>query len=309
MAQDDDLFTSLSPGSFDGIVIPVQRVTIRTGSAAAFHKFPYRPGQRVEYTGREPITGSITAAFFNGVEEEGLSHDLLWPDGLQRLRNRVQEQKSGPLVLPPLGLLPLAYVTLSETYEPEAREGALVTLQFEEDSEEQFASGLKLPSARGRMDAAAASLAALSASAFTSLGGVDEQGNFISDLSAFIANIGGNMDRFRDEISTPVSQVAGLVRRIDDLLTTATSPWRSAENWPVRNALLDLKDAAASAAAELRTTSRRITTFYVAGPSNLAAVAAATGNSVTELLTLNALADGNKLAAGDAILVYDTVNG
>lgn len=77
----DTIFETLQEGSFDGIVIPVQTVKLTTGNARAFHTYPYRPGADIEFTGREPVQGVITAVYINGLDGVGASNDL-WPGAL-----------------------------------------------------------------------------------------------------------------------------------------------------------------------------------------------------------------------------------
>lgn len=77
----ETIFETLQEGSFDGIVIPVQTVKIVTGNARAFHVYPFRPGVDIEYMGREPVSGVITATYVNGLDGVGASNDL-WPGAL-----------------------------------------------------------------------------------------------------------------------------------------------------------------------------------------------------------------------------------
>ena len=304
MSQPPDLFTELSPGSFDNIIIPVQRVQVSTGSAAARHKFPHRPGQRIEYTGREPITGSITAAYFPGIEEASFAGVELWPDELEDLRRRVQEQRSGELIVPTIGRIPRAKVDIVETYSFEAREGAFVELRFEEDSVDDFAP-LMLASARGKLGQTAAVADAALAGAGISVGdlGSDADGNLFTSLANFAANIQGNLDRIQDDLAKPVRQLANLVARVGSLLETVTA-LGSPEDWPVRNALAELRDVAQQSVDDAMRQARTLRTYTVAAPTTLAHVASEVGNTVGELLSLNAVADGNRLDRGDELLVF-----
>lgn len=307
MSQPDDLWTNLQPGSFDGIIIPVVEIEMHTANARARHQYPHRPGQRIEYTGREPLRGSITAAYFPGVEEGG--KDVLWPDALQTLRKRIQEQRSGKLVIPVIGEIPKASLTLHERYSPTAREGTFVTIDFEEDNAEDVVAGVGVSSAIGKLSSSAEDAENAVAALRLRLAdlGTDEDGNAITSLTQYVANLQGNLERINDDIARPISQAAGLVRRIDELLETA-SVLIDPRNWAARDALLELRDATSRCVVEAINASRPIRTFLVATRTTAAAVAAATGNEVADILALNALEDGNSIEEGEEILVYDVLS-
>jgi len=304
MAQPDDLFTELQPGSYDGILIPVMACEIQTSSSSVGHKFPHRPGQHIEYTGREPIIGTIRAAYFNGIQEASFAGAALWPDELQALRRRVQEQKSGTLIIPTLGEL-TAKLTLHETYDAGAREGAFVTIQFEEDTTDLFA-GASLPTALGKLADTATSAADAMARLKLRLEdfGLDEDGNAITSLTQFVANLQGNLARIGDDLARPISQATGLVNRIDDLFDTASSLAQPA-NWEARDALLELRDATSRCVAEALALVKPIKTFVAGAAMSIAQVAAATSNDVADILALNALEDGNAIDVGTELFVYD----
>lgn len=108
----NDLFSKLQPGSYDKLIFPVLSVTLNTGSSAAMHRFPYRKGVMVERTGADPITGTMQCAFFTGLYK--FPEKNLWPGQLERLRRKVQEQKSFELVVPTVGTIPKAFVKIVE---------------------------------------------------------------------------------------------------------------------------------------------------------------------------------------------------
>lgn len=297
----DTIFEQLEEGSFDGIVIPVQGVKITTGSALAFHRYPGRPGADIEPLGREPISGVIVATFVNDLEDVGATNDL-WPGALQLLRERAQEQKPGPLVLPTLGRLPSAYIKLDEDYTPDLVDGARVQIQFFEDSSAQFA-GLKLTSVRSRLISAAADAdLALDVRAADALRGVtsDDGASFTSFTNA-IYNIIGQIDAAMDDIARPLRQLAGLVQAIDAALNEMRFI-ATPDDWPTADALRELKYQAQQTASAI---SKRdeIVAYVCALPTNIVTVARDTKNTIEELLGLNIFEDANNISAGTVVTV------
>jgi len=299
---DEIIFESLEEGSFDGIVIPVQSVKIRTGSRKAFHVFPFRPGHDIEYMGREAVAGTITAVYVNGLDDVGGSN-VLWPGTIETLRNRVQEQRSGPLVIPTLGKLPFASLDITdEGYDPDFVDGTRVTLTFSEDSADQFA-GLTVSSAKGKLAAAASKAdAAVASAGLPEVDEVAEDGTSLGSYAAWVNNILGQIDQVGDSIERPIRQLSRLAQTAENVLATVES-LRSPQDWEIASTMRELVSTASDAIAEV-TRSRDLKTFTTAGPTTLIAISRATSNSVAELLALNEVYDPNDIAAGETLLVF-----
>lgn len=298
--DDEILFESLEEGSFDGIVIPVQSIRIRTGSRKAFHVFPFRPGHDIEHMGREAVSGTISAVYVNGLEGVGGSNDL-WPGAIELLRNRVQEQKSGPLVIPTLGKIPFAAIDIDESYTEDFKDGCRVTIVFTEDSGDQFTS-LKV-SAKGKLGAAAS--AADTATTGAGIPGpneADADGEPLTTFSAWTNNILGQIDQAGERLALPIRQLDRVAQSCNDILATV-SALRTPGSWEVADALRELA-ATCQATAEEVTRSLDLTTYTTRVPTNASAIARATSNSVEELLNLNDIADANDIAAGETLLVF-----
>lgn len=296
----ETIFETLQEGSFDGIVMPVQAVRITTGSAKAFHAYPFRAGVDVEYMGREAISGTLTVVYVNGLEDVGGTNDL-WPGAMELLRNRVQEQKSGPLVIPTLGTIPFAAIDIDESYTSDFVDGTIVQIKFLEDSGDQFSS-LKV-SAKGKLGAAASAAdTATTAAGIPGPNEADADGEPLTTFSAWTNNILGQIDQAGERLALPIRQLDRVAQSCNDILTTV-SALRTPGSWEVADALRELA-ATCQATAEEVTRSLDLTTYTTRVPTNASAIARATSNSVEELLNLNDIADANDIAAGETLLVF-----
>lgn len=297
----DTIFETLQEGSFDGIVMPVQAIRIATGSAKAFHAYPFRAGVDIEYTGREPVSGTITCVFVNGLDDVGGTNDL-WPGAMELLRNRVQEQKSGPLVLPTLGKLPFAAIDIDESYTVDFVDGTVVQVKFVEDSGDQFA-GLTIKSARGQLGASASNAdAAIAGTGIPTPNEQADDGTSLTSFSAWANNVLGQIDQLGENIAVPIRQLTRIAQSCDDILSTVES-LRTVQNWEIASALRDL-DATSLKAIDEISRAQDLTTYVTRGSTNIGAVARATKNSVEEILSLNEIDFPHDIDAGETLLVF-----
>jgi len=298
----DTIYETLEEGSFDGIVIPVVSVKLHTGTAKARHVYPFRPGVDIEHMSREGLAGTIVAVYVNGLEGVAATNDL-WPGALTTLRNRVQEARSGPLVIPTLGRIPLASIDIDEDNTTEFVDGAHVTITFEEDSAAQF-SNLKVDAPKGAVGSSAsdadAALAAVTKDPFQPF--TYDDGSTISSFANWTTNIIGQIDMLQDDLARPVQQIAAMVGAVDALLEELQEV-ASPSDWPLLNALRTLK-ANAQTLAETVTSSQEITGYTTGAPTNVTQVATATKNDVADVLALNPdIYDANAIDAGVTLTV------
>lgn len=299
---DEIIFESLEEGSFDGILIAVTAVNLRTGSRKAFHEYPFRPGHDIEYTGREALSGTIHAVFVNGLDVDGPSDDL-WPGTMERLRQRVQEQKSGPLVIPTIGKLPFASLDITdESYKPEFVDGTVVVLAFSEDSSDEY-SGLTISSAKGKLGAAAAAVDnALALKAIAEPNEIADDGSSVTTFAAWVNNVLGQIDQVGESIALPVRQLTSIAQAASRIIDAFES-LRTPGDWEVAAALRDLAAVSLATIAELGR-SQDVKTYTTRAPTNVQTVARVTSNSVEELLALNEFYDPNDIDAGETLLVF-----
>lgn len=301
----DDEFSNLPQGEFDGVVFPVADVNITSGGAAARHKFPHRPGQIIEHTGREPLVGTITAPMFRDLRLEGNARNVFWPDGVQLLREKAQTQKSAKLVIPVFGTLDKAKITVSESYTAARRDGCMVTISFEEDSTDIIAKGTaptaasKLPDLASGVDNA---LAALGIAAQQRI--EDLQGGVHTDFASAVAGFLAMKDQAETSVLNRITYANRVVAALDDVLSTARGTLSDPIGWEARYAIEGLKLSISDAAAEGTAAARQVKSHVVVKASTAAEVALATGNTVDEILALNSLFDPNDIDAGETLVVY-----
>jgi hypothetical protein len=301
----DDEFSRLPQGEYDGVVFPCGPVQITSGGAAARHKFPHRPGQKLEHTGREPLMGTITAPMFRDLRLEGGGRNVYWPDGVALLREKAQTQKSAKLVIPVYGTLEKAKITITESYDPVRRDGCMVMIAFEEDSTDIIAKGTaptaasKLPDLASGVDDQLAALAFAAKQRIEDLQGGSHI-DFVSAISAFLAM----KDQTEASILNRLTYANRVIAALDDVLSTARGTLSDPVGWEARYAILDLKLTLADAATEGTAAARQVKSFTVAKVSTAAEIALATGNTVTEIIALNGLPDPNDIAVGEILYVY-----
>lgn len=303
----DDEFGRLPQGSYKGVVFAVLEIAMSTGARVVFHEFPHRPGQRAEYLGRRATTGTIFAAMFNTLQHQpGGGQNRQWPDGLQLLRERVQEPKSGPLVVPTYGTFPRAVVHLDERYTGTARNGAFVVLHFAEDLGDVLAKGTL--SVQGRLPQlasdAANELGAAKLKLRLAIEDAESRATNDGDLRSAIDSLRDSLKQLDEDVARPIRQAEAIVDSIDELLSTAAS-LSDPTNWKARDALLDLRDATSRVTQEALSSARSLTTFLTNTPTTAVAVAAATRNALEDVLRLNVNVDPHDIAEGEILLVYE----
>lgn len=77
----------------------------------------------------------------------------------------------------------------------------------------------------------------------------------------------------------------------------------SPEDWPIADALRQLKSDTQAAIAEI-TRSQNFRTYEVPVTSTIPAIAAATRNAVAEILSLNYFDDASSIPAGTTVTVF-----
>ncbi len=304
-----DIFSELAPASYAGLVFPVVMTTLKTSSVVARHQFPHRPGVRLEYMGREPVLGSMTAMMFNSLAFEKKLPQDLWPQTMQLLRGLAQEQVSYPLVIPTIGTLPLAHISITERYDPLKRDGCFVDIEFVEDNEDLI-SQLEITSARARVEELSNELQDLNTSqallrlkilliedklALSSSGYVD--------IATAISGLVYQLQQANESLTRPFNQARQITNAMRDLVAT-TAALGDPENWQVRNAILDLQDAIDQLIRETAGAGRTIVRYLTPAPTNIMNIAITTKNTVADILSLNDLSDPTKIPGGKTLLVF-----
>lgn len=300
MAQ-DDRFGRQPPGSFDGVEFPVISVSLTHGSAAAFHRYPHRPGQRVEHTGRDPVAGTARIALFRDMLDNAGNLRQYWPEAAELLREKCQLQRPSKLFLPTYGTIASATCTLAEEFSSTLRDGCYATLSFQEvDNDQLVARGAV--SAKGKLEAQ--SVAAKSAVSQITAPTVDDADGGRIDLSSAIDIMVQTIQGYDEQLATRIERAGSVVASIDRALGVA-GDLSNPDNWESRQALLGLKDSSLRAIEEVLSIGRRVKAYVPATDMTVMDVSLATGNSFEELQGLNVIADPFRLIRGEPLLVYE----
>jgi LysM repeat protein len=299
---EDDLFSQLSNGSYDGMEFPVVEVTAPFGSAAAFHKFPHRPGQKIELTGREPVVGSMTIALFNNLHAWNGNNDDLWPGTAQFLRERAQRQQLGTLVVPTFGTIDRALIKYTEHYPPGTRNGCMATIDFQEDNSDDISVGEA--SARSMLsDLANTDLDKMTLSVslmkLKALKLPSPRGGM--DIFEALGRLGAMIDQLAYDLTGPMRLAAQIDNAIAKLLKSSEA-FGEAVNYDLTDVLLNIRDVTQRAVSEALE-KFSVKRFVAAADTTLSAVASAASNTMEEVMRLNPGVDPLDVPVGTVLIV------
>lgn len=128
-SENDYWSDNLIDASLDGVDFLISTRTVKGGRAFARRRFPYRDGQSVEDTGREPYVFELEIPLYRGVS------DSLYPARQVELLAVFDDaEKKGEVeyVDPEFGALNVKVSDWSWKTEPSARNGGLLSLVLEE---------------------------------------------------------------------------------------------------------------------------------------------------------------------------------
>lgn len=123
--------------SFNGIEFPIARVAVKGGIRHHLHEFPHSPGGEVEKMGRKLYAISMTA-FFHDVPDSDLAEQYpeLYPQRLFALQRALEDETTGPLVIPNLGTIQAVGVDWRRAFDfGMSLTGEAVDLEFVEDQD------------------------------------------------------------------------------------------------------------------------------------------------------------------------------
>jgi prophage DNA circulation protein len=120
--------------SFDGIVFPYTEITREFSLRHHVHEYPHSPGGAPEKLGRKLWDFRIESPFHGDLLPE--RYRGLWPTNLARLIALFEQEKTGDLILPQVGVPIRAFCTTGKfTLKSSNTSGETVSLTFLEDSE------------------------------------------------------------------------------------------------------------------------------------------------------------------------------
>lgn len=120
--------TILLDAAYAGVEFPVGNVSVEHGHTIVQHRAWGRPGADCEPTGREPVSGSLTALFINGLAGWG----NLFPERYQDFIRTVDKHPIGQLTHPTHGILTVAIDKVRVTATADERNGVHVEVKWVE---------------------------------------------------------------------------------------------------------------------------------------------------------------------------------
>ena len=214
----------------------------------------------------------------------------------------MQEQKSFELVVPTVGKIPKAFIKIGENYNTTARDGAMVSIEFTEDSIDDFLQPLtSVPYGKAEEAAIVADVAltAIGYKANLEVEDTSESGGV--DFATALAAAKFQLQTAQDQIAAPLRTFQLIAERATDLLDSVFA-LGSPENWECVRALRDLRASVDDVVFSLAS-DKQILGYRVPSPMSAAAIAATTGNTVADILSLNAFADANQVDEGETVFV------
>lgn len=119
------------------------------------------------------------------------------------------------------------------------------------------------------------------------------------DFATALAAAKFQLQTAQDSLAAPLRQFQLIAERATELLDTVFA-LGDPGNWECIRALRDLRSAVNDVMYSLAA-DKQILGYRVQSPMSAAAIAAATGNTVSDILSLNALADANSVDAGEIV--------
>lgn len=308
-----------------GLELPVATLRRTGGFSFARQKYPFRPGQDVEDTGREPLRFTLTVPLFEGMTLEGGS--ALYPGRYEELMFLcVDSARAGEVeyIDPVLGPYRVKIATFNADDNSNDRDGGLFTIELEERIAEEESLRLTLSETGGNALSRASELGEDVDAR------LEERGVTKSDLSQGFKDAGYPLEG--EEVAWPegevfssavtsgfaamsagalavddvAAQVDRFTGRVDAVL--AFDALEELDAWSARSSLVRLRETFSRAAERLvASDSRRITTFVTTGSTNLYRIAQqlyGDARQADSIARLNAIANPLAIPAGTTLRVW-----
>lgn len=297
------------------ITFPIEGIQENYANRIAEHKRLYRDGARLDDTGSDPTTWTITVAFYNLNDEPGIDDpETQYPDVVDRLTDACKIHETGTLITPTRGARRCRAMSYDRVDSFEDRDVAAVTFTFLEDNEDD-ATQQDFKQVNG---ASAARKTANEGKALADAEGAG--GGFdMSDLNQFAGELEGLANapgEFVGDIEAKANAIQNKVQSVEDTFTNA-------KNEAVTETTLLLTNPSASTAGrrlrsvadQAKGTAERkaagqlggITTITFTRTVSIFDVAAKVNQNSEELIGLNfGIEDMMNIPAQTAIRVFDT---
>ena len=275
------------------------------------HRRPYRPGAKLDSTGREAYEFTFTAYFNNTVIEPGVDNARApYPFMLRALEDEVDNQATGTLVLPQYGAIRGKWQTSERIERTDERDVGRLVCTFIEDNEDRASSqSFRAPSVRATV-VAQAEQARFSGNG---AGAIDSDlvslGEFAAQIEELLLAPGREVSDLQSKVNASLRSIRRVVDAQEQLAADVglehDEP-RGSEFW---RQLVRMADLQAQAASEKFASRPRVKAFVIdVERTSLFEIAARLQQDAAELLDLNSerLPDPLFLERGDVIRVFET---
>lgn len=313
-ADTETIFDTYQLASFtlaDGrkVGFPVHRIQQQGASRVIERERPFRPGAKLDNTGRKAVRWRMDCVFHNSIQEPGLqefnAQQPLYPNSLNLLIQIFDASETGDLIVPTIGRVRAQAADYSRTEDINLGDGAAVTLMFIEDNEDNVdARSIKTPTinAQGTRLADKTTFDANSAG----IGGVLAVRNAAIQLQQLVNGPGVAADdilRQANAVRDSVDAVNGANKKVGtegrDLLLDPTST-------DAARVMAELRDSALRSSNEARRGRPRLITVITRRDTSLLHVATAFNQRYSDLLDVNpGIANALFLPSGTLVKVFD----
>jgi len=298
-------------GDGQKIFFPVLSVSDQIGNRLVEHERPNRAGAKIQSTGSKARRWSLSCIFSTQMTEPGADNDRpLFPDVYRLLQRSFDEQETGNLVVPGLGLIRARAETMNGTETFDEIDTVRPELVFVQDNEDSLDRSLIRPPTARATTRRQAEQTVFTAQA---VGGHDTDLDGLVELAANLEGALQEPGRSINKVQTQVRRNRRAIQRIQRAGTQVgrdvSGPFSDPRGSAAERQLVILRDRQAAAASERSRSLPRTIPITVDVPqTTIFDIAARYRQAADVLLDLNdaGIADPFFLRRGDVVLVYLT---
>lgn len=302
MAAYDNLpvLQKLPQAGFNGIDFPVETWSCKGSMRRHIHVYWKTPGGQIEKGGRGPYVFRMKALFHEGTP--GMPD--LFPHILSQLRSTFEGGETFKLMVPHLGEVDAFCTNWEEQLDGRVQSGAMVELEFEEDSEKEF-----LVAAMIEDDAASVGTKVddlIEKAEEARLAALEQPGNIfdaIRDTANAILSLKDQADLYENLLLAKIDGLLALCQKAVDLVEL-----KDPANWPVLDAVLAVWASTKDLADDIQDKLATTLTYETPAEMAIAEIAIAIykdAERAWELLQINVIEEAYAIPKGTKIRYYE----
>lgn len=302
-----DVYSELLEFKWRGKSFPTSTFSLKLRHDLAQHKYPGRDGADVEATGVAPLEISAKIPFRNGVSG---ARSETWPDDSKPLypvqyrefMKACKDRSVGELQHPEFGNIQCRIVSADTVWDATRRDGVDVDVAWletiDEKNETFFAGTSPIVSA---LSAATALDDAIRAR--VSKQQLPDEPEYEPNFSDMVRSVQQVSDRFQTLNARLAGRLNSVVYRVNALKQSIQTS-ADAKDWPIVQAIEQLKSACNQWKRELVPSGRTIVYYVVPKDATLASIAIDTGAPMGDLIMLNPILCAYPVILKDTIVRY-----